>query len=44
MGVRLNGRTIGVVQVPDGSSQREVMRIVCQWTRGSYGLSRPQET
>ena len=28
MGVRLNGRTIGDVQVPDGASQREVMRRV----------------
>lgn len=28
MGVRLNGQTIGVVQVPEGASQREVMRRV----------------
>lgn len=28
MGVRLNGKTIGVVQVPDGASQREIVRVV----------------
>lgn len=28
MGVRINGKTVGVVKVPDGSSQREVMALV----------------
>jgi len=28
MGVRINGKTVGVVNVPDGSSQREVMARV----------------
>jgi len=28
LGVRLNGKTIGVVVVPDGAGQREVARIV----------------
>ena len=28
MGVRLNGQTIGVIQVPDKATPREVMRAV----------------